>query len=118
MGFKQENRFNAPQPEIHDTDYGARYVKAGTETPVGVATPIKEEEKPVVDEVPSGTIMFDDADGSHGVNNTDISSEELNEGVDVQEKSSEQPEQDAASVEDEKPAKKIRKRAGRPKRNK
>lgn len=44
MGIIQENRLNAPQPEVKDTDYGARYVKAATETPVSEIPPAKEEE--------------------------------------------------------------------------
>lgn len=124
MGFTQENRFNAPQPEIHDTDYGARYVNAGTETPAGVATSAKEEEKPIVDEVPSGTIVFDDADGSHASDDANLASGEQNGMADVHWDSPEQPEHtDAAAADikhstEEKPAKKTRKKAGRPKRNK
>lgn len=34
MAIVQEDRFNAPQPEVETTDYGVQYVKAATETPV------------------------------------------------------------------------------------
>lgn len=47
MGIIQENRLNAPQPEVNDTDYGARYVKAATETPVSEIPPAKEGETKV-----------------------------------------------------------------------
>lgn len=42
MGIVQEKRFNAPHPEVKDTEYGARYVKAATETPVSEILPAKE----------------------------------------------------------------------------
>jgi len=47
MGIIQENRLNAPQPEVKDTDYGARYVKAATETPISEIPPAKEGETKV-----------------------------------------------------------------------
>ena len=41
MAVIQENRLDAPRPEVEETDYGAQYVKAATETPV--VEPVKEE---------------------------------------------------------------------------
>lgn len=38
MAIRQEKRIDAPMPEVTETDYGAKTVKAATETPV-------EEEK-------------------------------------------------------------------------
>lgn len=37
MAIVQENRFDAPVPEVSETDYGAKYVTAATETPVAEA---------------------------------------------------------------------------------
>ena len=34
MAIVQEDRLDAPRPEVEETDYGAQYVKAATETPV------------------------------------------------------------------------------------
>ena len=34
MAVIQEDRLDAPRPEVEETDYGAQYVKAATETPV------------------------------------------------------------------------------------
>lgn len=116
MGFTQENRFNAPQPEIHDTDYGARYVKAGTETPAGVATSVKEEEKPAVDVVPSGTIVFDDADGSQEVNDGDTGTSELQEEVAVPHQQTEQVDDSNDTAIEDKQSRKPRKKAGRPRK--
>jgi hypothetical protein len=44
MGFIQENRFNAPKPKVESTDYGAKYVRAATETPVSEIPAAKEDE--------------------------------------------------------------------------
>ena len=41
MAVIQEDRLDAPRPEVEETDYGAQYVKAATETPV--VEPVKEE---------------------------------------------------------------------------
>lgn len=43
MAIIQENRFNAPHPEVTESEYGVQYVKAATETPVAGEP---EEEKP------------------------------------------------------------------------
>ena len=32
MAIKQEKRVGAPQPEVHETDYGAKFIKAATES--------------------------------------------------------------------------------------
>lgn len=32
MAIRQEKRVDAPHPEVQDTDYGAQFVKAATET--------------------------------------------------------------------------------------
>lgn len=45
MGIIQENRVNAPKPKVQDTDYGAQYVTAGTETPVQ-AEPVSKDDAP------------------------------------------------------------------------
>ena len=34
MAIVQEDRLDAPRPEVDETEYGAQYVKAATETPV------------------------------------------------------------------------------------
>ena len=34
MGVIQEDRFDAPRPDVEVTGYGAEYVKAATETPL------------------------------------------------------------------------------------
>ena len=43
MAIVQENRFDAPQPEVSETEYGAQYVKAATETPVPEAPQVSEQ---------------------------------------------------------------------------
>lgn len=71
MGIIQENRLNAPQPEVKDTDYGARYVKAATETPVSEIPPAKKEEVKV-EPVPAAkegdvtTVVLDKSSASVG----------------------------------------------------
>ena len=51
MGIKQEKRLDAPHVEVKDTDYGAQFVKASTETKV---TPLpEEEEKKSEEQLPS-----------------------------------------------------------------
>lgn len=49
MAIMQEDRFDAPQPEVKDTEYGARYVTAATETPVAeeVVENVETAEQPV-----------------------------------------------------------------------
>lgn len=47
MAIVQENRYDAPHPEIEETDYGAQYVKAATETPIEEPIVIDEPETPV-----------------------------------------------------------------------
>lgn len=37
MAIIQEKRNDAPRPETRETDYGAQYVTAGTETPIAPA---------------------------------------------------------------------------------
>ena len=32
MAIKQEKRVGASQPEVHETDYGAKFIKAATES--------------------------------------------------------------------------------------
>ena len=32
MGIIQQKRPDAPHPEVHETDYGAKFIKAATET--------------------------------------------------------------------------------------
>lgn len=34
MGVYQEDRMDAPRPEIEETEYGAKTVKVATETPI------------------------------------------------------------------------------------
>lgn len=43
MGIVQENRFDAPQPDVNETEYGATYVTAARETPVAPAVVAAEE---------------------------------------------------------------------------
>lgn len=43
MGVRQEKRPFAPQPEVHVTDYGAKYVNAATETGNGPESVGQEE---------------------------------------------------------------------------
>lgn len=45
MGIVQENRFDAPQPDVKNTEYGATYVKAATENPIDEAPAEKKEEE-------------------------------------------------------------------------
>lgn len=44
MGIIQENRVNAPKPKVESTDYGAKYVRAATETPVSEIPAAKEDD--------------------------------------------------------------------------
>ena len=44
MGIVQENRFDAPRPEIQDTEYGAQYIKAATEKPIEDKEPLVLDE--------------------------------------------------------------------------
>lgn len=59
MGIRQEKRVDAPQVEVMETDYGAKFVKAAKETPVEQqveevveqpeeVTPVAEAAEPVV----------------------------------------------------------------------
>lgn len=71
MGIIQENRLNAPQPEVKDTDYGARYVTAATESPVSEIPPAKEEEVkvehvPAAQEGDVSTVILDGGAASAG----------------------------------------------------
>lgn len=54
MGIIQEKRKNAPQVSIQDTDYGAKYIKAATETKIEPEVVTldeqKEAEEPIVKE--------------------------------------------------------------------
>ena len=59
MGVYQEVRMDAPRPEVEETEYGAKTVKAATETPIvdeNVLSESTEEEKeeaaPVVEPEP------------------------------------------------------------------
>ena len=58
MGIVQEDRFDAPQPQVRQEDHGAVYVEAATETPVATVEPqqqddeAKEEAPAVKDEKP------------------------------------------------------------------
>lgn len=88
MAIVQEDRFNAPQPEVVTTEYGAQYVKAATETPI---------EKPIV---------------------LDAQEEEAEQEVETaagnDAPAAESSEKSPAATEDEKPAKK---KGGRPKKD-
>ena len=101
MGIIQEKRFNASQPEVKDTDYGARYVKAATETPVSEIPPAKEKEVKV-EPIPVAK-------------EGDVVTEELHDEVAVPQQHTEQVEQknDAEAHPNYKP----RKKSGRPKKN-
>ena len=57
MGIRQQKRPYAPHPEVQSTDYGAKFIKAATETPAGtvaleqvVDEPSVTEDAPVVTE--------------------------------------------------------------------
>lgn len=50
MGIKQEKRLDAPHVEVKDTDYGAQFVKAATETKIALP---EEEEKKSEEQLPS-----------------------------------------------------------------
>lgn len=54
MAIMQEDRFDAPQPEVKDTEYGARYVTAATETPV--AEEVVENVETAGAEVPAESV--------------------------------------------------------------
>lgn len=48
MGIIQEKRLNAQKPSVSVTDYGAKYIKAGTETPIEKSqVPVSQEEKTI-----------------------------------------------------------------------
>lgn len=85
MGILQENRFDAPQPDVQNTEYGATYVKAATESPVDEVPVEKEEEVVAAAEHPA----VDD-----------------------------EPEVKVETANEEKPAVKIVKKTGRPKKKK
>lgn len=58
MGIIQEKRVGAPQPEVHETDYGATFVKAATEKSIEPEVEIGEKEEapepsPVVENTPA-----------------------------------------------------------------
>ena len=46
MAIRQQKRPDAPHPEVHETDYGAKFIKAGTETPSGEVALIPVVEEP------------------------------------------------------------------------
>lgn len=48
MAIVQEERLDAPQPEIVETRYGAEYVTAATETPVA-EEPVAESDEETVE---------------------------------------------------------------------
>ena len=50
MGIRQQNRPDAPRPEVRETDYGAKYVKAATENEAGNVTELVGD---AADEAPS-----------------------------------------------------------------
>lgn len=58
MAIKQEKRVGAPQPEVHETDYGAKFIKAATESekepdvPVMSSDETQEVAVPVADVQP------------------------------------------------------------------
>lgn len=61
MAIRQEQRKDVPQMEVHETDYGAKFVKAATETKIEDVTDMTDapvdaepvvEESPVVEEAP------------------------------------------------------------------
>lgn len=61
MAIKQEKRPFAPRPEVHDTDYGAKFIKAATETAAGevaleIVTEEPAKEEPVVQEQPAEVV--------------------------------------------------------------
>ena len=55
MAIRQELRKDAPKMEVQETDYGAKYVKAATETKIEDVTDMTEapaDAEPAVDEAP------------------------------------------------------------------
>lgn len=56
MGIRQEKRVDAPRPDVQETDYGAKFIKASTETkiePTVDLTPEDDkEDEPAVVEAP------------------------------------------------------------------
>ena len=59
MAVIQEDRLDAPRPEVEETDYGAQYVKAATETPVDEKkdeAPKEESVEQSAEETPSEAV--------------------------------------------------------------
>lgn len=67
MAIIQENRYDAPAPEVKETDYGAKYVKAATESPVTAlaenAEAVEEPEEAPVEKKKGGRPRKSDKKG-------------------------------------------------------
>lgn len=50
MGIRQQKRPYAPHPEVQSTDYGAKFIKAATETPAGTVALEQVVDEPSVTE--------------------------------------------------------------------
>lgn len=57
MGIVQENRFDAPKPEVTVTDYGASYVNAAKETSVAEVQPVVIEPEPEPKDVEAPVVV-------------------------------------------------------------
>jgi len=99
MGIIQEDRLDAPKPEVRETEYGAQYVNAATESPVTEAADAVADE-PLPDTAAADAV--DDVQTADTVSNDDNSGDS-----DVS---------DAADAAAEAPVRK--KRTGRPKKRK
>jgi len=98
MAIRQEKRHDAPQPEVKDTDYGAKFIKAATETKVTPEVVTLEEQKE------AGETYTVEAGGATGVaadvRQTDVTSADASQ----------------TAGEEKKPTEKPRKKGGRPKK--
>ena len=59
MAIIQEKRLDAPRPEVNETDYGAKYIKAATETS---SVPVAADTQAPVADVPADDSPAADAD--------------------------------------------------------
>ena len=57
MAIKQEKRVGAPQPEVHETDYGAKFIKAATESEKEPDVPEMSSEEPQEVAVPVADVQ-------------------------------------------------------------
>ena len=117
MGIVQEDRLDFIQPAVSVTDYGAEYVKAGTETPAAVDLDGGDKDQPEE--------KVEEAVAEQPVNEEEQAAEQPTEES-IEEETREpdaEPDNEEAPVEEEKPKKeadaKPKKRgAGRPKKRK